>query len=206
MKVSSPIVPIEKSGSGGQAKNILVTSNPKKEKTSPTTTKVTQHDKPPSKNGKIGMFTLPYPVYNIDKNIMDDLKKFKANTTYFDLLKLTHQRDLLLKAMNEWNYKAPTTSSTQTKKPTSKIVSTTSVAQISSAMETMLSKMNLKPQDVNATMIGRKSKSMSPPFLITFEIFNMNVHNYLVHSRASSIVMPYVVAIRLQAILEETGT
>jgi len=35
------------------------------------------------------MFTFPYPVYNIDYNIVHDLKKSRANITYFDLLKLT---------------------------------------------------------------------------------------------------------------------
>ena len=48
---------------------------------------------------KTCMFTLPYPIYNIDYNIVDDVKKSRANITYFDLLKLTQQRDLLLKAM-----------------------------------------------------------------------------------------------------------
>lgn len=73
-------------------------------------------------------------------------------------------------------------------------------------MEATLSKMNRKPQDVSAAMIGRKSKSMTPPFLITFEILNMNVHNCLVDSGALSTMMPYVVAKRLHAIPEKTGT
>ena len=47
---------------------------------------------------------------------------------------------------------------------------------------------------------------MTPPFLITFEIFNMNVHNCLVYSDTSSTIMPYAVAKRLQAIHEKTGT
>ena len=38
---------------------------------------------------------------------MDDLKKSKANITYFDLQKLTQQTDLFLKAMNERNCKIP---------------------------------------------------------------------------------------------------
>ena len=55
-------------------------------------------------------------------------------------------------------------------------------------------------------MIGRKSKSMTPLYLITFEIFNINVHNFLVDSGASSTVMPYAVAKRLHAIPEKIGT
>jgi len=152
------------------------------------------------------MFTLPYPVYNIDYNIVDDLKKSRANITYFDLLKLRQQRDLLLKAMNERNSKTPTIPSSQTKKSLSRPVNTSIAAQMRSAMEATLSKMNRKPQDVNAAMIGRKSKSMTPPFLITFEILNMNVHNCLVDYGASSTVMSYAVAKRLHAIPEKIGT
>ena len=47
---------------------------------------------------------------------------------------------------------------------------------------------------------------MTPPFLITFEILNMNVHNCLVDSGALSTMMPYVVAKRLHAIPEKTRT
>ena len=47
---------------------------------------------------------------------------------------------------------------------------------------------------------------MTPPFLITFEIFNMNVYNFLVDSGASSTVMPYAVAKRLHSMPEKTGT
>jgi hypothetical protein len=39
--------------------------------------------------------------------------------------------------------------------------------------------------------MGDKSGSHTPPFILTFEIFNRNIHNYLVDSGASSNVMPY---------------
>jgi len=73
-------------------------------------------------------------------------------------------------------------------------------------MEATLSKMNQTPQDVSVVMIGRKSKSMTPPFLITFEIFNMNVHNCLVESGALFTMMPYTIAKRLHVIPEKTRT
>jgi len=73
-------------------------------------------------------------------------------------------------------------------------------------MEATLSKMNRIPQDVSVAMIGRKQKSMTPPFLITFEILNMNVHNFLVDSNASSTGMPYAVAKRMHVIPKKTGT
>ena len=51
-------------------------------------------------------------------------------------------------------------------------------------------------------LIGRKSRSQTPPFLLTFEIFNQNVHNCLVDSRASSNVMPYSICKKLNAELQ----
>ena len=46
-------------------------------------------------------------------------------------------------------------------------------------------------------LIETKSRSQTQPFLLTFEIFNGNVHNCLVDSRASSNVMPYSVCRKL---------
>jgi hypothetical protein len=48
-------------------------------------------------------------------------------------------------------------------------------------------------------LIGRKSRSQTPHFLLTFEIFNRNVHNCLVDFGASSNVMPYLVCKKLNA-------
>ena len=48
-------------------------------------------------------------------------------------------------------------------------------------------------------LIGRKSRSQTPPFLLTFEIFNKNVHNYLVDSGTSSNAMPFSVCKKLNA-------
>ena len=48
-------------------------------------------------------------------------------------------------------------------------------------------------------MIGRKYRSQTPPFLLTFEILNRNVHNCLVNLGASSNVIPYSVSKNLNA-------
>lgn len=48
-----------------------------------------------------------------------------------------------------------------------------------------------------AILIGDRSSSHSPPFLLTFEIFNKNVHNCLVDLGASSNIMPYLVCLKL---------
>jgi len=62
VKASTPRVPVKNSRPSGQPKNAPIASHPKKENASPTATKATQDDKLPYKNGKIGMFPLPYPL------------------------------------------------------------------------------------------------------------------------------------------------
>lgn len=81
VKAPTPKVPIEKSRPSSQSKNTPVANHPEKENGSPTAMKATQDGKLQPKNGKIDMFTLPYPIYNIDYNIVDDLKKSRANIT-----------------------------------------------------------------------------------------------------------------------------
>ena len=55
-------------------------------------------------------------------------------------------------------------------------------------------KPNPKPYGV---LIGRKSRYLTPPFLLTFEIVNRNVHNYLFDLGVSSNVMSYSVCKKL---------
>ena len=45
-------------------------------------------------------------------------------------------------------------------------------------------------EEIGETSLGGKPKCKNPPFLLTFEIFNHNVHNCLVDSGASVNVMP----------------
>ena len=48
-------------------------------------------------------------------------------------------------------------------------------------------------KEINEASIGGNSKSQTKLFLLTFEIFNLNVHNFLVDSGAASNVMPFLV-------------
>ena len=66
LKASTPKVPIEKGRPSGQSKNAPVASHPEKDNTTPTVPKATKNGKLPPKNNKTSMFTLPYPIYNID--------------------------------------------------------------------------------------------------------------------------------------------
>ena len=46
----------------------------------------------------------------------------------------------------------------------------------------------IDPNDI--ALIGGRSRSHTPPFLLTYEVFNKNVHNCLVDSGASSNILP----------------
>jgi hypothetical protein len=92
---------------------------------------------------------------------------------------IPQQRDLLLKTFR-------TLSNTQ-----QEIISTceNKLKSIKISIELKINK-NLK-QHRNSASIGTHSKSQTPPFFLTFEIFNYNIHNYMEDSRLSSNVMPY---------------
>jgi len=57
----------------------------------------------------------------------------------------------------------------------------------------------LNPLSINSALIGQKSRSQTPPFLLTFEVFNNKLHNCLVDSGASTNFMSYVVCQNLNA-------
>lgn len=63
-----------------------------------------------------------------------------------------------------------------------------------------------KQSQVTDEFIGKKSNSSTPPFLLTFEIFNNNVSNCMVDSRASSNVMPYSVGRKMNAEIQKYET
>ena len=51
------------------------------------------------------------------------------------------------------------------------------------------------PNDIS--LIGGRSRSHSPPFLLTYEIFNKNLHNCLVDSGVSSNILPKSICAKL---------
>jgi hypothetical protein len=66
---------------------------------------------------------------------------------------------------------------------TTKVVKTSTVGSTSNSdnKEKTTEEGVRKPNPrVDGTLIGKRSRSQTPPFLLTFEIFNRNVHNYLV--------------------------
>src|SRR5713101_4756508 len=77
------------------------------------------------------------------------------------------------------------------------------------ALETSEEKMpaDNQPRDeeeIGEASTGGKSKTKQPPFLLTFEIFNHNVHNCLVDSGASINVMPISVCKKINGQFKPT--
>jgi hypothetical protein len=62
-----------------------------------------------------------------------------------------------------------------------------------------LSDLRNKPT-MNACSEDKKGKPFVPPFLLTFEVFNRNLHNCLVDSGASSNVMPLSICKKLNTV------
>jgi hypothetical protein len=114
----------------------------------------------------------------LDYNVVEDLKKLKANISVMDICRIPQQKDFLLQALK--SVENPTTSNEQQR--------------------------NLTPTDlvnkptVNTCSEDKKGKPFVPPFLLTFEVFNRNLHNCLVDSGASSNVMPLSICKKLNVV------
>jgi hypothetical protein len=96
------------------------------------------------------------------------LKKLKENISVMDMCRIPQQKDFLLHALKSVEN------------------TTTSTHQGGSLTPTDIRN---KP-NLNAFSKDKKGKPFVPPFLLTFEVFNRNLHNYLIDSGASSNVMP----------------
>jgi hypothetical protein len=114
----------------------------------------------------------------LDYNVVEDLKKLKANISVMDICRIPQQKDFLLQALNSAE------NPTMGNGPERSLTHTDPVG---------------KPT-VNTCSGDRKEKPFVPPFLLTFEIFNRNLHNCLVDSGASSNVMPLSVCKKLNVV------
>ena len=131
----------------------------------------------------------------------------KENITVFKLCKITQLREQLRDALQHIQGPQDVAIGNSKVAPkeknvkTTKTVKTSSVASTSSMEnkeKTTEEENRLNPSEDGA-LIGRKPIFETPPFPLTFEIFNKNVHNYLVDSGASSNVIPYSVCKKLNA-------
>jgi hypothetical protein len=135
----------------------------------------------------------------LDYDLVEYLKKMKTNITVFELCKITQLREQLRESLQHIQIPQDVIVGDSKVTPklknvkTTKIVKASSVANTSSVEnkeKTTAEEKRPNPR-VDGALIGRKSRSQTPPFLLTFDIFNQNVHNCLVDSGASSNVMPY---------------
>jgi hypothetical protein len=115
----------------------------------------------------------------LDYNIIEDLKKLKANVSVMDMCRIPQKNNFLLQALK--SIEAPITS--------------TDLGEVPSPTD-----LKNKP-NVNAFSIDKKRKPFVPPFLLTFEVFNINLHNCLVDRGASSNVMPLSICKKLNTVL-----
>ena len=139
--------------------------------------------------------------------MVEYLKKIKANITVFELCKITQLREQLgddlqhIQGPQDVVIGNSKEASKDKNGKNTKIVKTSSVANTSSMENkenTTKEEERLNPR-ADGALIGRKSRSQTPPFLLTFEIFNRNVHNCLVDLGASLNVISYSVCKKLNA-------
>jgi hypothetical protein len=106
------------------------------------------------------------------------LKKLKANISFMDMCRIPQQNEFLLQALK--SIENPTINTNQGENPA-------------------LPDIRNKPT-MNASSKDKKGKPFVPPFLLTFEVFNKNLHNGLVDSGESSNVIPLSICKKLNAI------
>ena len=118
----------------------------------------------------------------MEYNIIEDMKKTRANITFYELSKLKHQQKVLLKELHA----VP-------KKPLPDPVISQASNEIGRPPANAINKVDLE----NIALIGGRSRSHTPPSLLTYEVFNKNLHNCLVVSRASSNILPKSICAKL---------
>lgn len=102
----------------------------------------------------------------LDYNIMEDMKKTHANISLFEFAKIQSQQDILLRTVGQTSIEIATSTSKG---------ESTSLGSLTTVLN--------RPWMEEANYV-------CPPFFLSFEIFNCNVHNRLVDSGASANVMP----------------
>jgi hypothetical protein len=136
------------------------------------------HPKEPffSQRDSINIHTQESP--KIDYNIVKYLKILKENASVMDMCRIPQQKVFLLHALK--SIETPITITNQGENP--------------SPMD-----LGNKPT-INAFSEDKRGKPFVPPFLLTFEVFNKNLHNCLDDSRESYNVIPLSIYKKLNAV------
>ena len=126
----------------------------------------------------------------LDYDAVEDLKKMKADITIFELCKITQLREQLRGALQHIQIPQDVVVGNSKVTPKEKNVKITKIVESSSGTNTSSIENKEKTTEeekrpnprVDAALIGRKSRCQTAPFLLTFEILDINVHNCLVDS------------------------
>jgi ribonuclease HI len=156
----------------------------------------------------------------LDYDVVEDLKKLRANISIYELLKFPFLLQKMLQNISDngkngnsngnkvVQSKVPQKTSTKSNPdpqdkgslPVPPVNNVNNVNNASNVDKVALETASKKPQAT--TLSTRKNV---PPFLLTFEIFNRNVHNCMVDSGASSNVMPWSVCQKINAEVEPSS-
>jgi ribonuclease HI len=157
----------------------------------------------------------------LDYDVVEDLKKLRANISIYELLKFPFLLQKMLQNISDnskngnsngskvGQSKIPQKSSTKDNSgphdkgslPVPNVNSVNNnVHNVNNSDKVVIENASKKP--LATTLNTRKNV---PPFLLTFEIFNRNVHNCMVDSGASSNVMPWSVCQKLNAEVEPSS-
>jgi ribonuclease HI len=157
----------------------------------------------------------------LDYDVVEDLKKLRANISIYELLKFPFLLQKMLQNISDnskngnsndskvGQSKVPQKSSTKGNPvshdkgslPLPNVNSVNNnVHNLNNSDKVVEENASKKPQET--TLSTRKNV---PPFLLTFEIFNRNVHNCMVDSGASSNVMPWSVCQNINAKVEPSS-
>ena len=98
---------------------------------------------------KINNVKMNLTEHKMDYDIVEDIKRVKANISLFEMCNVPQQKEKLLKALEVSEERLPTNNQPQ-------------------------------EEEISEASMGGKPKRKNPPFLLTFETFNHNVHNCLV--------------------------
>jgi ribonuclease HI len=157
----------------------------------------------------------------LDYDVVEDLKKLRANISIYELLKFPFLLQKMLQNISDnskngnsngskvGQRKIPQKSSTKGN-PVSHDKGSLPVPNVNSVNNNVHNVSNShKVVEENASKKPQVTTSNTrkniPPFLLTFEIFNINVHNCMVDSGASSNVMPWSVCQKINAEVEPSS-
>jgi hypothetical protein len=157
----------------------------------------------------------------LDYDVVQDLKKLRANISIYELLKFPFLLQKMLQNISDnskngnsngskvGQSKIPQKSSTKGNPvshdkgslPVPNVNSVNNnVHNVSNSNKVVEEKASKKPQATTSN-----TRKNVPPFLLTLEIFNRNVHNCMVDSGASSNVMPWSVCQKINAKVEPSS-